>query len=344
MQARKMPEPQNTQPKAKPVSRKWLYLAWGTAAAIMLIYYGVWRYAGNEMQNAVSQWVEDQRAAGLVVEHGGVKKAGFPFFLRVHIDDPMIEAPDEWRWQTERLSIDALPYDLNRLIFSPQGNQKIVSAQMGTWYLKAEDFRASIANDDVRGWMFSVTIKNAQAAGDEGAAAQLSSLVFDLAPSPDDVNTLTLTLAGDGLVIADPGEQNNYLIDKVQTVMSLSNVASLSGGNMQAWANAGGKLNIGGLNAVMNEASIAMAGALTLDHKSQLEGALRTEITKPVGLAPYLNAAGGLTKEEADAAAAGLALAAIAGGGKISAPIEFQNGEAFISGIKIADLEPVAAH
>ncbi|MEO1137587.1 MAG: DUF2125 domain-containing protein, partial [Pseudomonadota bacterium] len=102
--------------EAAKLRRRWLYLPFAIAGVIMAGYFLLWRAGAAEMKKAVAAWVEDQRAAGLVVSHGDLEAEGFPFFLRLHIADPDIAAPGVWRWRTERLTLDALPYDLNRLI------------------------------------------------------------------------------------------------------------------------------------------------------------------------------------------------------------------------------------
>ena len=322
------------------VTRKWLYAAWGGAAIIVAAYYGLWRYAAGEMETAVNDWVADQRADGLTVEHGRIKRDGFPFFLRVHIDDPHITSPGIGAWRAERLSLDALPYDLNRLIFSPSGEQWITSEESGEWRFEAEDFRTSIANDKTREWVFSTTIKNAKALGPYGEEAKISSLIFDLAPAADATTTLTLALAASGFT--GTTKQREVTVDEFNTALSLTQTHMLSSSQAaRDWRGAGGTLQIHGLNAVANEAILSAYGSIRLDNESRPEGSLTATLEKPAGLAKILSASGALGKEESDAAMAGLALAAMAQGGRIEAPIRLQNGAATVAGVKIADLAPI---
>ena len=86
--------------------RRWLYIPWGVAAIVFLGYVMLWRAGAHEMKKAVGVWVEDQRAAGYDVSHGGLISDGFPFFLRLHIEDPHIAAPGLWSWRTGRLTIE----------------------------------------------------------------------------------------------------------------------------------------------------------------------------------------------------------------------------------------------
>ncbi len=322
------------------ISHRWVVGLWIAAAMIMAAYYVLWRYGAGAMETAVKDWVADQRAAGLVVEHGPIKRDGFPFFLRVHIETPHIESPGAFSWRAERLSLDALPYDLNRLIFSPSGEQAFSADAVGEWKYSAEDIRASIANDKARGWVFSMNIKNAVATDANGGAAQLASLIYDLAPAADAPTSLTLNAAGAGFSFRDG--QSDLAVDAMESSISVSQAQFIAGADAATnWRNAGGAVEIYGLNAVVNEARLSVSGSLGLDDQNRPEGALKTILEKPAGLAGPLAASGVLDAEEADAAVAGLALAAMAQGGRIEAPINMHAGAATIAGVKIADLPAI---
>jgi hypothetical protein len=320
----------------KRVSRRWLYAAWIGAGAIVAAYYALWRYAAGEMESAVHQWVEDQRGAGLMVAHGPIKRRGFPFFLRLHIDDPQIGAPNGHVWTAARLNLDALPYDLNRVIFSPAGEQTFSSPEFGAWRFSASDMRASIANDKARGWKFSMNVAGATAENGSGINAKLDNLVYDIAPDTDDYNTLTLSLVGAGFALARGGE--SIEIEKLETALAVTETAMLGIGEPSVWGGAGGVLKLYGLNATANGAEISIHGEIGLDGEARPAGALNARIEKPVGLAPLIAASGALNPEEADAAAAALALAAMSQGGAVDAAVKLRGGAATVDGVKIADL------
>lgn len=324
--------------QSRPPRRLWLYLPVIIAGVILLAYYFLWRAGADEMKKGVEAWVADQRAAGLDVSHGAVKPDGFPFFLRVHIDDPDIAQPGAWRWRTKRLTLDALPYDLNKLIFSTHSEQQIWTERYGQWTVTAEDFRTSIANDDARGWVFAATIGNARATGSNGGETlALESLVFDLAPDAAEPATLTLNLAAAGLSTGN-GETALEL-DNLQTMLAVSQTHAFSANDpASAWRHAGGEFKISGLLAQVDNARLSVAGAIQLDEESRPEGRLDAEITAPAAFAHVLGTVGVLPADEAESIAAALTLTAIAGGGKITTPIVLENGAAHIAGAKLSDL------
>ena len=321
--------------EGKSTHQRWLYIPWGIAAVIFVAYFMLWRYGAGEMKKAVSLWVDDQRDAGLDISHGALRADGFPFFLRLHIEEPHIAAPGVWDWRTQRLTIDALPYDLNRLIFSTRSEQALSLKNYGDWRIIAEDFRVSVANDKKRDWVAAVSIGGATAARDQdGAEASIGELVMDLAPDEADLTVLTLNLMAINARANANGTEIN--LDKLQTSLSASESYAIS--NANAWRRAGGALHIGGFFAQLDEGRFAATGTLKLDANGSPEGALKTEIIAPAPFIRLLAKAGALNAEEAEKAAATLTLATIAAGGKLTAPIELKEGAAHIAGAKIADL------
>lgn len=327
--------------QAKRMPRRWLYIPFAIAAVIVFAYFLLWRAGAVQMKAAAEAWVEDQRAAGLEVSHGAMKASGFPFFLRVEIEAPEIAAPDVWRWRGEELFLDALPYDLDKLIFSPEGEQILWADGYGEWRARAADIRASIERDSARGWRFAMNIDGGEAvSADNAARISLAALVADLAPAPDEPATLSLNLAAEGVKSMAAG--HNYGPGDIRTMITLSHTDWLTPPAPAAqWRDAGGSLAITGLSAEFEDATLSLAGALNLDAASYPAGRLQAEIANPAGFAALLGQAGALSEQDAEAAAAGLTLMSFATGGKLSAPIEFKNGEAQIAGVKLADLPRV---
>ena len=323
------------------LKRQWLYIPFAVAGVVVIAYFLLWRAGAGQMKNGVTAWIADQRDAGFIVNHGPIKSEGFPFFLRVHVEDPEIITPDGWRWNSERLSLDALPYELDKLIFSVRGEQLVSGPDIGEWGVNAKDMRASIRSDKARGWVFSMNIGDAAARRPvDNATASLSSLVFDLSPEEGNETTFVLSLLANQFAAEIAGE--TYAAAGLQTVSSLSQTHLLAEGFTSAqWRASGGALTINGLFADIEETKLAIDGVVTLDAADRPQGAVNAEIQNPAGLTRLLGKTGALNPIEAEAAAAGLSLLALAGGGKIAAPIDMKDGAAEIAGVKIADLPPV---
>lgn len=325
--------------KAARLNRRLLYSPFLIAGVILFAYFLLWRAGAGQMKLAVTDWIEEQRQSGLTIEHGPITSNGFPFFLRVHIDEPKIQSADLWQWHGERLSLDALPYDLNKLIFSTVGQQSFSAENYGQWNFSADDLRASISRDKSREWVFSMNVGEATATRiEDDATLTLSTLVFDLAPDPSENTTLTLNLAATKFDAALNGE--TYALATLQTAAAMSQTQLLSFGT-EPWRNAGGSLQIAGLYADLEETKFSASGALELDLDNRPAGTINAAIENPAGFARMLGKTNAMTKNEAEIAAAGLLLMAFASGGTIETAINLQDGKALISGIKIADLPPI---
>lgn len=325
----------------KSVSRRWLYIPFIIGALLFTAYGFLWRAGAHEMRRQIEVWVADQRNAGMDVAHGAITTSGFPFFLRGKIHDFELSAPGQWQWRGEALAVDALPLDLSRLIFSPMGLQHVEADGIGAWRIKGENIRASIANDKARSWVFSVTVEEAGAQRESDASeASIDALVFDLAPAANDLTTLQLNLMAKGFNASFEG--GGAEIDQVNAMLALLQAEQLfAHGNPGLWRSAGGGLDIIAFEAVSDTTKITADGQLTIDENSYPAGRVNTEIANPGGLAKALGAAGILDTEEAEQTEASLTLMAMANGGKISTPIEFQNGGAEIAGVKILNFGPV---
>ena len=323
------------------ISRRWLYIPFAVASALLFAYYLLWRIGAGEIEKAVDRWIDDQRAMGIEITHEAITREGFPFFLRVHIDQPKIVASGIGRWRAERLFVDALPYDLTRVIFSPTGAQELYVEDYGDWRIDAADIKASIASDKNTGWVFSVSVGDAEARNlSDGASAAIDKLDFDLAPSAAAPTTLSLNLAAAGLDVDGSGAA--FHLAELNTVLSLTQSDLLSGPKPASqWRAAGGALIVSGLIAEIENTKFSVSGEIGLDAADFPAGRLEAEISNPAGLSHWLGATGALSLEEAASTGAGLTLLSIAGGGKITAPIELKNGAAEIAGVKLANLPPI---
>jgi len=265
--------------------RRWLYIPLLIGLGFFAAYGFLWRAGAAEMKKAVLVWVDDQRAAGMDVTHGEIKTSGFPFFLRAIIDDVAIAAPGEWLWRGEQLAIDALPYDLNRLIFSPAG-------EVGEWRIVASDMRASIASDKSRDWVFAMTIGELHARrATDGATVSLGVMVFDLAPDAVTKTTLVLNLAASDALARANGE--DITLASWQSVTGLSQIQALSGADPASrWRRAGGVLTIAGLTADIERTQISLEGAIHIDSGNYPAGAIDAEIRNPAGVLRLLGKTG----------------------------------------------------
>ncbi|MEM8934968.1 MAG: DUF2125 domain-containing protein [Pseudomonadota bacterium] len=323
--------------ESKRLSRKWLYGPFVVAGLILLAYRMVWGYAADQMKVGLTDWVDVQRAAGYDITHDAITATGFPFFLRVHIDNVEAQSPTPWEWRTPRITLDALPYDLNKLIITiPKGHS--VSEPIGRqWDIVADDWRAGLYRDPDTGWRYSMTIAEASAQSGGGELIDAGSIIFDIAPEAGGPETITLNLAASNLRFT--GSEEPVTLETLQTSISLERADALVGVDPLAlWRREGGAVAIHGLIALFEGSQLNASGRISVDKDNHLTGVLDSELRDPAGAARLFGKIGMLSNEEAELAAAGLALYAMAGRGRIAEQIEMRSGAAYLRGIKIADL------
>ena len=320
------------------VSRRWLYIPWIIALIIVIAYYAVWRFAAGEIKNTVLQWASDQRAAGVTVEHGAVTASGFPFLLQVEIERPFIDNAGEWRWRADALQLHALPYELNRIIIAPKGEQTAAYAGIGEWLIADTDIRASLASDKTHGWKAAVTINDMSARRpNDDAIINMESLVVDLIPDAAEQSTVDLNMAIAGFAFASLDAE--AALEQFQTIGTMTKTQHLQGDNaVDDWRRAGGTIYIEHLAAILDDnASINAKGRLFLDTDHFVAGDISANITNPSEVTRALVRINALPRAEAEAAATGLSFMAAATGGKITVPLKLKNGKTTLAGIPIGD-------
>ncbi|MEM9014551.1 MAG: DUF2125 domain-containing protein [Pseudomonadota bacterium] len=324
-------------------SRRLLYVPLIIVALIFAVYAGLWRFGATQMVTAVNQWVADQNAAGLTVTHDDIRSSGFPFFLRTVINSPVISSPEIGQWRGEKLVIEALPYDLNRLIFVPLGEQRVSHIEFGDWTIDAEGLRASIANDKTRGWAFAANVENAKAQSDAGDSASLGALIVDIAPQTEGLAVITMNLAAETIALQRNGIESQ--IDRFEGSFALTETLAFNTSRpLLAWRSAGGSLIIRGMAARLPEAEMSLQGEVSVDAQNFPVGELNAQFQNPAAFGRLLGDFGVIGRREAMAAEAGLNLAAMATGGKLTAPVRLEDGRAKIAGIAIAELPQLAGN
>jgi len=80
--------------------------------------YGLyWNYLAGQLLDGLECWAEARRAQGYQVDYGPVQVAGFPFWLRAVMAEPVMSKSVEkqsWRWNGPALTISARPWRVTR--------------------------------------------------------------------------------------------------------------------------------------------------------------------------------------------------------------------------------------
>lgn len=305
-------------------NNKWfLYGPFIAAGVILLLWFALWRSGAEAMKRSLAEFREAQAADGIAVDYAPLKPDGFPFFLRGVVDKLSV-VKGGTRYECERLFIDALPYALDRIIFSCGGEQRLTTPKR-VWMINAPDARASIERDRKRGWM--VRAETGKASASAGSIeARIDAATINAAPHERGSQSIDASMRFVGVAVTGP--QGGYALDRLDAAGAVS--AALPGD--------GREIKILGLEAVIGETIVKAEGAVFIPVAGDPQGRFDTRIEKPAGLAHLLSDAKLLTAEEAVVAQNGLAMLAVASGGAVSAPVELGNGELRLAGFRLARL------
>ncbi|MGD9799693.1 MAG: DUF2125 domain-containing protein [Parvularculaceae bacterium] len=300
-------------------ANRWLLYGPLLVAALILAGWRVaWGNGADAMRRALADFSATEAARGVSVSFSPLRARGFPFYLRGAVDAFSVSAGDD-AYDCARLYLDALPYQPDRVIFSCGGDQR---AALGgeVWTITAPDARASLENDRDRGWIVRAET-GAFAAAAGGRELVIESLMINIAPDKEESGAIDVSFRA---VEAAPPAAAKIDIARIDAALRIFPTDAF---NRR-------RVDVLGLEAVVNDGVLSASGSLGID-SAGVTGQLDAGVEKPVGIVRAIAAAGLLDENDAQAAQAGLAMLAVASGGRIAAPIEFQGNEVRLAGVSL---------
>ncbi len=324
-------------------SRWFLYGPFALAAAILVGWSALWRTGAAEMRAALDDFAANAAASGVDMRYDQFTTRGFPFYLRGRIDGLTLEG-DAGAFDTPRVNIDLLPYAMDRIVFSSPGpfTARLAGNDAAPTTIRVDAAQARASLEATRnGWLFkgptaaaraAPTTAAADAPGAYGVGRFLINIVGRADGGPTDASVLLTdfvvehptTLEDAGAAAEKPRMTN--AVDRLEASLSVSGVDAAY--SAAAWRRAAGALEIHGLGIARGDASVQLAGRLSLDALGRPTGALTTRLERPTPLALAAGDAQLIEKEQAEALAGALALAAVARGGVIEGRVTIEDGVA----------------
>lgn len=296
-----------------------LIAAAAVAVAGAAAYAAFWKAGAATMRQTIANAKAER--GPFVVTASSFQTEGFPFFLRGDLKGVSISAPGV-DWRSDRLWVDALPINPARFVFTPSPNQSVDLGRFGLFAVTMDGGRASYSIQPAGRWVADGQADRASATDATGARrATASGVLFKAAPESDarHVSLFAGAFAWRDKDRSASGEK--LLADFVVRPTP-----------------EGPSVVIRRFRLETSGATIECDGDLTLDVEGRPQGVLSAKLVNPKGFVTFLAGLGALKPEEAKGAQAALALAALAGGGVLTAPIELAAGDARIAGVKIATL------
>lgn len=311
----------------KKPNRLFLYAPLAVGAVFLAVWAFLWAQGAAMMRTRIKDLAEAQAARGRTLTYGEIRTRGFPFYLRGEISAPAWSDGRGGSYAGDALYVDFLPYQPDRIILSPGGDQRF-TWRGETWAIVAEDARASLEINDERGWFLRAetgptTIESPL------RAARFDRLVVNVAPTMKQSKSRDVSLVADNLSL--PAKLAPFLIGKAETTFTVTPTD----------ASGPGKLALKGLALDAAGGRIEAAGEIGVTPDRQADGRVDARLMNPQAIAKSLGQSGVLEPREASAAEALLGLMAKQNGGEVRAPIVLKAGEARLLGVKIAKLPPI---
>jgi len=111
-----------------------------------------------------------------------------------------------------------------------------------------------------------------------------------------------------------------------------------AGNGLRGWGAENGKAILQRFVLTEAPAKLTANGTLGVDRNGHLDGGIDTTLIKPGNFIAMLDRSGALKATQKDALTTGLAMSALAGGGKTKTLFEFRDGQVFANGTRVADL------
>jgi hypothetical protein len=336
--------------------RKILILAALLAVAASYAFY--WYSVAELVRRGILDWSTARRAEGFTVGWDRYDVSGFPFALRVTIDQPVFGQSGiepGYAAQAPLLVGEARPWALDhwhvtaargaRLAIQPGPARPAITVTAGSLAGTVQPGQVDGAANHP-GTAVALSADNIAIAGQAQLAiahaeAQTAIPAHAVASHIETWVTANLSLAGVTLPQAVPPLGDT--IDHLAAAVAVK--GTIPGGPhrqaLAAWRDDGGTLEIGSFDLGCGNLQLGAKGTLALDAGLQPIGALTALIRGYNEIIDALVTAGGL--RAGDAALAKVALGLLAkegpdGGYEISAPLTLQNGHAFLGPARLARL------
>ncbi|MEM1103190.1 MAG: DUF2125 domain-containing protein [Pseudomonadota bacterium] len=346
-----------------------LYAPLAIAGLLFLGYSVAWMQTAAKVAADVEAWSADQRGAGKDASYAAIKRAGFPFFLRIVLEEPRLAgAPaanggPAWSWRADKLTLNATPFNPNHVVASAKGEQRVTMAPGAlrgediVWAIEAEAARASLNRMGDAEQRLRVSFANGVARRmDDGliaGALGFEELALHLETNPEGEAAL-----GDGALIGAQGKNLQIAVgsDLVgDASFDLASVTAagfvtearsidltrLASGAVADWAEQGGRIEVRHFEIADRSVGLSATGDLTVGPDGHLTGDLAASLRNPGGVADILAARSGLPKDTVEGVRAALVLMALASGGEsgaLKADLAFADGAARLGPLELFEV------
>ncbi|WP_027287286.1 DUF2125 domain-containing protein [Rhodovibrio salinarum] len=313
---------------------------------------GTWVWASNAVRTGYETWRAERMAEGYSFQNADPQVEGFPTAVRATLRQPVVAAPQGWRWEGPVVTGQAD-------VLSPF---TVRVTAPGTHILRTTDGRRLKADaENAHGRLLlqpsggmrsgQITLEQVTLDGLPAGVTRAAALFVALGPErrpPDGPHELDVTFETDGLELPAHLETAfGNRIDRLAVRGTLKGRAprQWTRAELQAWRQRGGAIAVDHLELTWAPLSLQGDGVLSLDDRLRPSGTLDVAVS---GLGPALDklaAAGRIDRSAVNYAK--LALAALGrhdsatGETRVDVPLSFRAGRVYLGPVPLGRLRPV---
>jgi hypothetical protein len=251
---------------------------------------GYWFWAAGQVETAIANWTEEQRARGFEIDYRGPELGGFPIRLAVGFTEPQVAAPQGWRWSGGAIAGQAAFWAPRTLRLDLPLEQTLSAP----WRGRQREFalNAAAARGLVHlgrnGWLEAATVEMEgvvlrDAGGGTLGAETLLYRLTRRPPALEGVDDWSLLLHGETRGIALPESARNPFGPRIERLAFDATVIGVipkgdPGAALAAWRDTGGLVEVQDLALTWGPLDVNASGTAALDQQLRPQGAFTAQI------------------------------------------------------------------
>jgi hypothetical protein len=325
-------------------------IAIGSPIAVFLLYTVYWFVAAEQLKVATVLWQQEQRAAGIHIDHQGLRIDGFPGTFRVAVDAPRIEwrtAMLSWSWASQRLVARTGPWSFDAVRGELVGDHNLVIGNPTTSvsYMTAADSTTFSLNTTDQQRRARLSLRGAMIDSDQ-LPGPLSVKEGDLVIMIGQGNgELIVDIDASGVRPPPSALRLPQAIDRVnlRAIWTGTIPHTLSHAALSEWRDNGGAIEFPRAFLKSGEVSLSAEGTLALDEEMRPVAAFKAQVRGFEAALQILTEAQDLSPTQSAALRIALRLMAKRGGqpGSVEFPLTLQGGRAYVGKLPVAQLKPL---
>ena len=320
-------------------------------AIIAATYSGYWFIIAAKTERLVERWTAGE-SPSFRITHSGISTSGFPFAIRLRIEDPIFTSDNRRvRWDLAAAILELQPWNLRRYRLAVFGPHRVDLGRSKYSFAIASEHAVVVAELNGNGSLSRAefNLRGVNITDDGAQALALAELEVRLSVAdrmPDSHTNSSFEMSLSASSVALPNLDAPPLGSEIKSLRAglklLGSIDRFDQASVDAWRREGGTLEVQWLQANWGALDLRAVGTASLDDQLRPLAALTADIRGLADALVALASMGLISKFAATtgSAAVGLMAKPSSDGGQpvLSVPLTAQDGGLFLGPLKLARL------